>query len=78
MTEAAISLRLTLNAASDPISGSLTDAHGHTQDFHGWTGLAAALQALIDAPTPRRPAAPTDGEINGFATVRHDPGEHPQ
>lgn len=50
MAEATISLRLTLQVANDPISGSLHDADGRTHAFGGWIALATALQALIDAP----------------------------
>ena len=76
MAEATISLRLTRQAASDPISGSLHGADGRTHAFHGWMGLATALQALIDAPQTRQPTA-CDGEINDLRIAHHDQREHP-
>jgi hypothetical protein len=48
-----IRLELELAAWPDPVEGRLRDAHGRTRTFHGWLGLAAALEAL---------AGPVDGE----------------
>lgn len=36
----------------EPIRGRLTDDRGVTTDFEGWTQLAAALGALLDAAPP--------------------------
>ena len=33
----------------DPVRGRLTDRHGTTLDFEGWTQFAAELGALLDA-----------------------------
>lgn len=41
-----IRLALELSAWPDPIEGQLRDSHGRLRTFHGWLGLAAALEAL--------------------------------
>ena len=65
MAKPTISLRLTLESPSDPISGSLEDGCGGAEHFFGWTGLAAALQVCIDAAELRSPEAEGSGEIDG-------------
>jgi len=39
-----ISLRLELNAGSEPISGRLVTADGTEEEFNGWLALAAAIE----------------------------------
>lgn len=45
-------LRLSLEVEpdSEPIKGSLAPEHGQRRTFQGWMELAAALQALTEAP----------------------------
>ncbi|MEJ7875943.1 MAG: hypothetical protein WKF62_04715 [Solirubrobacterales bacterium] len=39
-----LSLRLELEAGSEPIRGHLVAADGATEEFIGWLGLAAAIE----------------------------------
>ncbi|MFL5845882.1 MAG: hypothetical protein ACJ762_14435 [Solirubrobacteraceae bacterium] len=50
-----IHLALELSAWPDPISGHLSDSHGRARDFHGWLGLAAALEALAGTAAEEDP-----------------------
>jgi hypothetical protein len=44
-----IRLELELSAWPEPVEGHLHDGHGRSRAFHGWLGLAAALEALAGA-----------------------------
>jgi hypothetical protein len=46
-TEAIRTYTLELDAAADPIAGSLRDERGDDVDFVGWLGLASALERLL-------------------------------
>jgi hypothetical protein len=39
-------LTLRINLDVDPITGSLSSAHGASRRFSGWIGLAASLEAI--------------------------------
>ena len=47
-----LQLTLVLDPASDPITGTVGDAHGKSVDFSGWLGFAAALEQLLSAARP--------------------------
>jgi hypothetical protein len=51
-----IRLELELATWPEPVAGSLRDAHGRTRTFHGWLGLAAALEALAGSADGDEPA----------------------
>jgi len=53
--ETQLTLRIDLEA--DPITGSLSSAHGASRRFSGWIGLAAALEAIrAELPVPENPS----------------------
>lgn len=48
-----VQLVLDVDPAADPIRGALQDTHGHTVEFAGWLGFAAAIEeALAPARLP--------------------------
>ena len=49
MRELPVSLRLELDPGTEPISGSLEDAHGKRRTFQGWMEFALALEAFVHA-----------------------------
>ena len=55
-----ICLSLTVQGASDPITGSLQDGHGDSHPFRGWIELAAVLHALTGATESEQ--LPTQGD----------------
>jgi hypothetical protein len=42
-------LRLDLRPGSSPLRGRVVDEAGRVRDFVGWTGLASALEAVLEA-----------------------------
>ena len=51
-------LTLRINLEADPITGSLSSAHGTTRRFAGWIALAAALEATRLQLRPAATATP--------------------
>ena len=50
-------LTLRIDLEADPITGSLSAAHGPSRRFSGWIGLAAALEAIrAQLPVSEHPA----------------------
>jgi hypothetical protein len=49
-------MTLELDVGADPIAGTLRDRRGHSVEFSGWLGLAAALEEVVSATG--RPSVP--------------------
>lgn len=62
LTDGPIELLLRIDSAADPIQGRLTAADDRSRAFHGWLGLAAAIEELTrpDGSTPTSIAPPTE------------------
>jgi hypothetical protein len=65
--ETQLTLRIDLEA--DPITGSLSSAHGANRRFSGWIGLAAALEA-IRAELLQEGARQSRSSSDGTGTTR--------
>lgn len=49
MNEIDLTIQLELRTDADAISGRLTADNGQVQEFSGWLGLVAALDALVES-----------------------------
>lgn len=49
MNEIDLTIQLELSTDADAISGRLTADNGESQEFSGWLGLVAALDALVES-----------------------------
>lgn len=57
MARTTITIVLELDASTDCPSGSARLQDGITREFHGWLGLAAALDSLARTPDSAVPVA---------------------
>lgn len=62
MARTSITIVLELDETTDSPSGRARLADGTARDFHGWLGLAEAIDALARTPASLGPADTTDGK----------------
>ena len=61
MARTSITIVLELDEATDSPSGSARLADGTTREFHGWLGLAAAIESLARMSASATPADTSNG-----------------
>jgi hypothetical protein len=44
-----VQFTLAIDPVSEPITGAIRDAQGHSVEFSGWLGFAVALEELLTA-----------------------------
>jgi hypothetical protein len=59
-------LELAIEVDSDPISGSVSNGSRHSQPFHGWIELVAAIEAARSSVTLRGGAGEAERQTLGL------------